>query len=165
MANRWGNNGNSETLFWGAPKLLQVVTAIMKRHLLLGRKSMTNLDSILKQRHYFADKDPSSQSYDFPSSRVWMWEVDYKESWVQKNWCFWTVVLEKTLESPLDSKEIKPVNPQGNQSWIFTRRTDAEAEAPILMATWCKELTHWKRPWSWERLRAGGKGDDRGWDG
>ena len=93
---------------------------------------MTNLDSILKSRHYFANKGPSSQRYGFSSNRVWMWELDYKESWAQKNWCFWTVVLEKSLESPLDCKEIKPVNPKGNWSWIFTGRTDAEAETPIL---------------------------------
>ena len=115
-----------------------------------------------KQRNYFDNKGPSSQSYGFSSSQVWMWEMDYKESWVPKNWCFWTVVLEKTLESPLDCKEIQPVN-KGNQSWIFIGRTDAEAETPL--ATWCEELTHWKRPWCWERLKAGGEGDDRGWDG
>ena len=85
---------------------------------------------IKKQRHYFANKGPSSQSYVFSSSHVWMWESDYKEGWVPKNWCFWAVVLEKTLESPLDCKEIKPVNPQGSQSWIFIGRTDIEAEAP-----------------------------------
>ena len=94
-----------------------------------------------------------------------MWKLDYKESWLPKNWCFWTVVLEKTLESPLDCKEIQPVHPKGNKSWIFIGRTDAEAETSILLATWCKELTHWKRPWCWERLKAGGEGDDRGWDG
>ena len=87
---------------------------------------------IKKQRHHFANKGPSSQIYGFSSSRVWMWELDYKESWVPKNWCFWIVVLEKTLESPLDSKEVKPVRPKGNQSWIFIGRTDTEAEAPIL---------------------------------
>ena len=92
-----------------------------------------------------------------------MLELDYKESWVPKNWCFWTVVLEKMLESPLDCKEIQPVNPKGNQSWIFIGRTDAKAEAPILV-TWCKEVTHLKRPWCWGRLKAGGEGDDRGWD-
>ena len=93
-----------------------------------------------------------------------MWELDYKESWALKNWCFWTVVLEKTLESPLDCKEIKPVNSKRYQSWIFTGRTDAEAEAPInILATWCKELIHGKRPWCWERLKAGGEGDNRGW--
>ena len=87
---------------------------------------------IKKQRHYFADKGPSSQSYGFSSSHIWMWELDHKESWELKNGSFWTVVLEKTLESPLDCKEIKPINPKGNQSWIFMGRTDAEAEAPIL---------------------------------
>ena len=87
---------------------------------------------IKKQRHYFANKGPSSQSYGFSSSHVWMWELDHKESLALKNSCFWTVVLEKTLESPLDSKEIKPVNPKRNQPWIFNGRTDAEAEAPVL---------------------------------
>ena len=91
-----------------------------------------------------------------------MWELDCEESWMLKNWCFWTVVLEKTLESPLDWKEIQPVHPRGHQSWVFIGRTDAEAET---LATSCEELTHWKRPWCWERLRAGGEGDDRGWDG
>ena len=86
---------------------------------------------IKKQRHYFANKRPSSQSYGFSSSYVWMWELDHKESWALKNRCFWSVVLEKILESPLDWKEIKPVNPKGNQPWIFIGRTNAEAEAPI----------------------------------
>ena len=83
---------------------------------------------IKKQRHYFANKGPSSQSYGFSSSHVWIWELDHKESWLLKNWCFRIVVLEKTLESPLDRKEIKPVNPKGDQSWIFIGRTDAEAD-------------------------------------
>ena len=87
---------------------------------------------IKKQRHYFPDKGPSSQSCGFSNSHVWMWELDYKEGWAPKNWCFWTVMLEKTLENLLDCKEIKPVNPKGNQSWIFIERTNAEAEAPIL---------------------------------
>ena len=86
---------------------------------------------INNQRHHFTDKGLYSQSYGFSSSHVWMWELDHKEGWEPKNWCFWTVVLEKTLESSLDSKEIKSVNPKGNQSWIFIGRTDAEAEAPI----------------------------------
>ena len=94
-----------------------------------------------------------------------MWDLDYKESWALKNWCFWTVVLEKTLESPLDCKEIQPFHPKGNQSWIFIGRTDAEVEIPIAVATWYKELTHFKGPWCWERLKVGGEGDDRGWDG
>ena len=132
----------------------------IKRHLLLGRKAMTNLDSILKSRDITLLTKVRIVKYGFSSSHVWIWELDYKESWAPKNWCFWTVVLEKTLESPLDSKDIQPVHPKGNQSWIFIGRTDAEAEAPIL-ATWCKQLTHWKRPWCWERLKAkeeGGRG-------
>ena len=124
----------------------------IKRRLLLGRKVMTNLDSIQKQRHYFANKGPSSQGYGFSSGHVWIWELDYKESWASKNWCFWTVVLEKTLASPLDSKEIQPIHPKGDQSWIFIGRTHVEAE------------THLKRPWCWERLKAG-EGDEKGWDG
>ena len=95
--------------------------------LLLGNKIMTKLDSILKSRHYFANKGPSSQGYGFSISHVCMWKLDCKKSWVPKNWCLWTVVLEKTLESPLDCKEIQPVHPKGNQSWIFIGRTDAEA--------------------------------------
>ena len=87
---------------------------------------------IKKQRHYFANEGLSSHSYGFSISHVWIWELDYKESWVPKNWCFWTVVLEKTLESPLDCKEIQPVHPKGDQPWVFIGRTDAEAEAPIL---------------------------------
>ena len=93
-----------------------------------------------------------------------MWELDYKESWAQKNWCFWTVVLEKTLESLLDCKEIQPVHPKGNQSWIFIGQTDAEAETPI-PCTWWEELTRLKRPWGWERLKVRGERDDKGWEG
>ena len=116
---------------------------------------------IKKQRHYSANKGPSSQSYDFSSSRVWMWELDYKESWVPKNWCFWSVVLEKTLASPLDCKEIQPVHPKGNQSWIFIK-TDAEAETPIF---WPPDVKNWLTHWCWERLKVGGEGDESGWDG
>jgi len=118
---------------------------------------------IKKQSHYFANKCPSTQSYGFFSSHVWMWELNHKEVCVPKNWCFWTMVLEKTLESPLDCKEIKPVNPKGNQSWLFIGRTDAEAETPIF-GHLIGRITHWKGPWCWERLKAG-EGDDRGWDG
>ena len=105
----------------------------IKRCLLLIRKVMTNLDSILKSKDLtLPTKVRLVKAMVFPSSHVWMWELDYKESWAPKNWCFWTVVLEKTLESPLACKEIQPVHPKGNQSWIFTGRTDAEAEAPTL---------------------------------
>jgi len=118
---------------------------------------------IKKQRHYFANKSPSSQSYGFSSSHVWLWELDYKESWAPKNWCFWTLMLQKTLESPLDCKEIQPVHSTGNQSWILIGRTDAEAETPILWPP--DEPTNLKRPWCWESLKVGREGDDRGWDG
>ena len=101
---------------------------------------MTNLDSIKKWRHYFANKGPSGQGYGFSSGHVWMWELDYKEGWALKNWCFWTVVLEKTLESPLDCKEIQPAHPKGDQSWIFTGKTDAEAETPVL---WGPDAKSW----------------------
>ena len=123
-----------ETLFSWAPKSLQMVTAAMKlKRLAPWKKSYDHpRQHIKKQRHCFANKGLSSQSYGFSSSHVWMWELDPKESWALKNWCFWTVVLEKTLESLLDCEEIKPVNCKGNQSWIFTERTDAEAETPIL---------------------------------
>ena len=131
-----------ETLFF----LVSKITADgdcsheIKRHLLLGSKAMSNLDSTLKSRDYFADKGLSSQSYGFFSGHVWMWELDYRESWVPKNWCFWTVVLEKTLESPLDCKEIQSVHPKGDQSWVFIERTDAEAETPIF---WPPHVKSW----------------------
>ena len=101
---------------------------------------------IKKQRHYFANKSPSSQGYGFSSSHVYTWELDYKESWVPKNWCFWTVVLEKTLESPLDCKEIQLVHPKGVQSWVFIGRTDAEAETPIIWPPDAKNWLIWKEP-------------------
>ena len=120
---------------------------------------------IQKQRHYFANKGPSSQGYCFSSGHGWMWELDCEEIWVPKNWCFWTVVLEKTFESPLDCKEIQPVHLKGDQSWVFTGRTDAEAETPIL---WPPDAKSWLigkdsdagRDWGQEE-----KGNDRGWDG
>ena len=93
---------------------------------------------IKEQRHYFVYKGPSSQSYGFSSSHVWMWDLDHKVGWTLKNWCFWTVVLDKTLESPLDYKEIQPIHPKGNQSWIFMGRTDAEAEAPYFGSLMCR---------------------------
>ena len=113
----------------------------IKRCLLLGRKVMTNWDSILKkQRHYFVRKGPSHQGYGFSSSHVWRWELDCEETWALKNWCFWTMVLEKTLESPLDCKEIQPVHPKGDQFWVFIGRTDVEAETPIL---WPLDAKSW----------------------
>ena len=106
----------------------------------LERKLWPTRQHIQKQRHYFANKGPSSQGYGFSSGRVWVWELYYKESLALKNWCFWTVVLEKTLESPLDYKEIQPVHPKGDQSWVFFGRTDAKAETPIL---WPLHAKNW----------------------
>ena len=126
----------------GAPKPLQMVTAAMKLKDTCSIENSYNLprQHIEKQRHYFDNKIPPSESYDFFSHHVCMWGLEYKESLAPKNRCFWTVVLEKTLESPLESKEIKPVNPKGNQSWIFIVRTDDEAEAPIL---WPADEKNW----------------------
>ena len=122
----------------------------IKRHLLLGRKAMTSLDSIFKSRHYLADTGPYSQSHVF-SSYVWMWELDWKESWAPKNGCFWTMMLEKTLESPLDSKEIKPFSPKGNQSWIYS------LEGLMLKLQYFGHLMRrtdsFERPQCWERLK------------
>ena len=132
MANRLGNSGNSGWLYFvGAPKSLQMVIAAMKV------KDAYSLEEsydqyrqhIKKQRHYFVNKGPSSQGYGFS---IWMWELDCEESWALKNWCFWTVVLQRTFESSLDFKEIQPVHPKGDQSWVFIGRTDVEAETPIL---------------------------------
>ena len=117
-----------------------------------------------KQRHYFADKSSSSQSYGFSSGHVWMWELDYKESWGIKNWCFWTVVLEKTLESPLDCKEIQPVHPKGISPEYSLEGLMLKLKLQYL-ATWCEELTPWKRPWCWESLKVKGEEGGRGWDG
>ena len=150
VRNLWGNSGNSGWLyFWGLQNHWDGdCSHEIKRCLFLGRKVMTNIlkyviliiKIIKKQRHYFGNKGPSSQSYVFFSSHVWMWELNYKESWAPKNWCFWTVVLEKTLESSLDCKEIQPVHPKGDQSWVFIGRTVVEAETPIL---WSPDAKSW----------------------
>ena len=131
----------ADIIFW-APKSLQMVTAAMKLKdtYSLEEKYDQPRQHIKKQRHYFANKGPSSEGYGFSSSHIWMWELDYKESWAPKNWCFWTVVLEKTLESPLDCRKIQPVHSKGNQSWMFIGRTDVEAEAPIL---WPPDVKNW----------------------
>ena len=142
MANRWGNNGNSERLLFWAAKSLQMVTAAMKLKdiCFLEESYDQHRQQTEKQRHYFANKGPYSQRHGFSSSHVGMWELDYKENWVPKNWCFWIVVLEKTLKSLPDRKKIQPVHPTGNQSWVFTGRTDAEAETPIL---WPRDAKNW----------------------
>ena len=141
MTIRWRNNGNNDRLYFLG--LQNHCSYEIKRCLLLGRQAMTNLDSILESRD---NKGPYSQNYGFSSSLVRMWELDHKEGWALKNWCFLTVVLEKTLESPLVCKEIKPVNPKGNQSWIFIGRSDAEAEAPIFWSSDAKSQLIGKDP-------------------
>ena len=122
----------------------------IKRRLLLGRETDKSTQRIRTQRHYSADKGPSSRSYDFSRSHVWMCDLDHKEGWALRNWCFWTVVLEKTLESPLDCKEIKPANPKGTQTWIFIGRTDAET---LSLATWCTDWLIGKDPEAWKDWR------------
>ena len=164
-----------ETLFSWVPRSLPTVTAAMKlRLLLLGRKAMINLESVLKSRDIILPtKVHIVKAMVFPVVMYVCEELDCKEGWVLKNWCFWTVMLEKTLESSLDCKEIKLVNSTENQPWVFIGRTDAK-EAPRLFhlvrraedfSTWYEEPIHWKRCWCWEKLKAWGEGDDRGRDG
>ena len=134
-----------QTLFFWAPKSLKMVIAAMKlKDAYSWKESYGKVsqprEHIRKQRHNFVNKGPSSQGYGFSSGHVWMWELDCEETWVQKNWCFWTVVLEKTLESPLDCKEIQPIHSKGDQSWVFIGRTDAEAETPI---RWPPHVKSW----------------------
>ena len=129
-------------IFWGSKIIADGdYSHEIKRCLLFGRKVVTNIDSILKSRNItLPTKICLVKAIVFSSSRIWMWELDSKESWVLKNWCFWTVVLEKSLESPLDCKEIQPVHPTGNQPWLFIGRTNDEAEAPIL---WPPDAKNW----------------------
>ena len=143
MANSWGNSGNSDRLsFLGLQNHCRWWLQTWSLKILAPWKKSydQSRQHFKKQRHYFANKGPSIQGYVFSSSHVWMWELDSKEIWVPKNWCFWTVVLEKTLESPLGFKKIQPVHPKGNQSLIFIGRTNAEAEAPIL---WLPDSKSW----------------------
>ena len=136
-------------LFFWAPKSLQMVITAMKlkdAYTPWKENDDQPRQHIKKQRHYFANKDPSIQGYGFSSGHVWMWELDYKESGAPKNWCFWPVGLEKTLESPLDCKEIQPVHPKGDQSWVFIGGPDAEAETPILWPPDAKSWLIWKDP-------------------
>ena len=162
MANRWGSSGTvsvfwfffvlpNHCIWWLQPWNYKTLTPWKKSY-------DQPRQHIQKQRHYFANKVLSSQGYGFPSSHVWMWEFDYEETWAPKNWCFWTVVLEKTLESPLDFKVIQPVHLKGNQSWVFIGRTDAEAETPVL---WPPHAKSWligkdfdaRRDWGQEEKR------------
>ena len=147
MAGRWGNNGNNDRLYF-----LGLQSQCRWWLQPWNQKSLAHWEKsydqsrwhIKKQRHYFPNKDPSSQSYCFSSSHVWMWELDCEESLAPRNWCFWTAVLEKTLESPLDYEEIQSVHPKGNQSWVFIGRTDVEAETPILWLPDAKNWLVWK---------------------
>ena len=167
MANRWGNNGNNDGLYFlGLQNHCRWWLKTRNWKMLAPWKKSDDQPRhhIKKQRHYFANKSPSSQSYGFSSSHIWMWELGHKDSWAPKNWCFWSVVLEKTLESPLNSKEIKPVNPKGNQSWISLEG--------LMLNLRLKYFGHlmWRtdslgKNWHWERLKAGEEGDDRGWVG
>ena len=143
MANRWGNSVNSGRLyFWGLQNHHGWWLQPWNSKMLTPWKESYDQprQHIKKQRHYFVNKGPSSQGYGFSSSHLWMWELDYEEGWALKNWCFWTVVLEKTHECPLDCKEIQPVHPKGDQSWVFIGRTDVEAETPIL---WPPDVKSW----------------------
>jgi len=159
MANRWGNSGNSVRVYFSG---LQSHCRWWVQPSIKRRKVTPNLDSILKSRDItLSTKIHLVKAMVFSVVMYGCENFDYKESWAPKNWCFWTVVLENTLEGPLDCKEVQPVHPKADQSWVFIGRTDLEAEAPI----WCKELPHWKRPRCWERLKVGGEGDDRGRDG
>ena len=139
MANRWGNSVNSDRLYFlGLQNHCRFWLQPWNQKMLAPWKETYDKPrQHIKKRHYFANKCLSDQGYNFSSSHVWMWELDYKESWALKNW---TVVLEKTLESPLDCNEIQPVHPKGNQSWIFIGRTDAEAETPLL---WPPDAKSW----------------------
>ena len=142
MANAWEKNGNSDRLyFFRLQNYCRWWLQPWNQQIAPWKKSYDKpRQRFKKQRYHFPNKGPSSQGYGFPSSRVLMWELHYKESWAQKNWWFWNVVLEKTLQSPLDSKEIQSVHPKGDQSWIFIERTDAEAEPPIL---WPPNVKNW----------------------
>ena len=165
----WQIDGETvDRLFLGASKSLQMVNAAMKLKDTPWKKSYDqSRQHIKKQRHYFANKGPSSQGYGFSSSHVWMWDLDYKESWALKNWCFRTVVLEKILESPLDCKEIQPVHPKGNQPWMFIGRTDVEADIPILWPPNAKNWFIWKDPGAgkdWRQVEKGMTEDEMvGW--
>ena len=142
------------TLFWGAPNHCGCwLQPWNKKTLTPWKKSYNQLRQYIKrQRHYFTNKGLSSQGYDFPSSHVWMWELEYEESWKLKNWCFWTVMFEKTPESPLDCNKIQSVHPKGNQSWLFIGRTDFEAETPIFWPPDMKSWLIWE-VWSWNDWR------------
>ena len=160
MANRWGNNRNSDRFYFlglqnHCREWLHKILSSWKKGYDKPRQH------IKKKRHYFAKKVHLVKPMFFPVV-MYMWQLDHKEGWASKNWCFWTATLENILD--LDCK-IKPVNPKGNQSWIFKWKDWCWSWSSNTLATWFKDLTHWKRPWCWERLKVEGKGDDGGWHG
>ena len=158
MTYRWGNNGNSYRLFWGVRKSLQMVTVAKKlKGAFPWKKSYDHPGQyVKKQRHYFANKGPSSQSYGFSSSHVQMWELDNKKGGTRKNWCPRTVVRRRLpwIAKRSNQSILKKINPYYSLEELILKLQ--------YLATWCEELTHWKRSWCWERLKAGGEGDDRG---
>ena len=163
MANRWGNSGNSDRLYFGGPlnHCRWWLQPWNKKTLTPWKESYDQpRQHIKKQRPYFANKGPSSQSYGFSTSRVWMWELDYKESWVPKNWCFWRRLLRVPCTARKSNQSIlkETVLNIHRKDWCWNWDSNT-------LATWYKELTHWKRLWCWESLKAGGEGDNRGWDG
>ena len=140
---------------------MQMVNAVMKLEDICSLEESYDKP---RQRYHFADKDPYCQNYGFSSSHVWMWDLDHKKGWAPKNWCFWTVALEKTLESPLDCKKIQSVHPKEISPEYSLEGLMLKLKLQYFGHR-CEELTHWKRPWCWEGLGAGGEEDDQGWDG
>ena len=165
MANTRGKSGNSDRLYFpGLQNHSGWWLQPWNSKMFAPRKESHDKprQCIKKQTRYFANKGPHSQSYGFSSSHVWMWELDYKESWALKNWCFQIVVLENTLESPWSARRssqsfLKEINPEYSLEGLMLKLNT--------LTTWCEELSHWKRPWCWERLKAGAEKGDRGWDG
>ena len=169
MANRWGKNGNSERLYLAGLEnhCRWWLQSWNEKMLAPWKKAVPNLDSILKSRDITLPTEVHLVKAVFSSGHVWMWELYHKESWAPKNWCFWTVVLKKTRASPLDNKEIQPVHPKGNQSWVFIGRADVEAETPILWPPDVKSWLTWKDPDAgkdWEQKEKD-EIEGRGWDG
>ena len=167
MANRWGKRGSSDRFYflglqnhcrWWLQPWNEKTFAPWKE------SYNTSRQHIKKKRHHSADKGLYSQSYGFSSSHVQIKELDHKDGWALTNWCFWSVVLEKTLESPLDSKEIQPVHPKGNQPWVLIASTDAEVEAPMLWHL-MRRANSWETICCWERLKADGDEGGWGWSG
>ena len=160
MANRWGNSGTVTCFILGGSIITADAHCSHEKIFSPWKKSYEQPRQHIKmQWHYFANKGLSSQSYGFFSSHIWLWELDHKESWALKNWCFWTMVLEKTLESPLDCKKIQPVHPKGNQSWMFIGRTNVEIETPILCPPDAKNWLIGRDPHAGKDWR----GDESGW--